>query len=167
MEKSDKKIIQNNIGNTGNRDKIHGAFGISHSTENGTDHIVCSNTGNSEEADCQIGDGTRDSFDRGRHDRDNRTESKTSRRIVKSTEAIINSVMVFPVVREARSFLSGADRLCNHNGRPHRQSYDHDSQHMHDLTPDGNGGDMCDRIKLSDDKQIRHSVGVCKKYENK
>ena len=29
---------------------------------------------------------------------------------------------------------------------------------MHDLTPDGNGGDMCDRIKLSDDKQIRHSV---------
>ncbi len=55
-------------------------------------------------------------------------------------------------------FLSGADRLCNHNGGTHRKSYDHDSQHMHDLTPDGNGGDMCDRIKLSDDKQIRHSV---------
>ena len=157
MKKSDEKIIQDNIGNTGNRNKIHGAFGISHSAENGTDHIVCSNTGDSEKTDGQIGDGTRDSFDRGRHDRDNRTDQKQQKNCQKhrsdhkQRDGISGG-------KGSTLFLSGTDRLCNHNGGTHRKSYDHDSQHMHDLTPDGNGGDMCDRIKLSDDKQIRHAV---------
>ena len=54
MEKSDKKIIQNNIGNTGNRNKIHGAFGISHATENGANNIIGCDKRDSQKSDDQI-----------------------------------------------------------------------------------------------------------------
>ena len=49
-----KQNIQRNIGGAGNGDKVHRAFGIPQTAEDGADDIVCRDERDADEADGQI-----------------------------------------------------------------------------------------------------------------
>ncbi len=57
MKSANKQVVQYNIYSTGNRYKIHGAFGITQSAKYGTDNIICCNKRNPNKAYCQINNG--------------------------------------------------------------------------------------------------------------
>lgn len=51
---TDEKNIQRNIGGAGNGDKVHRAFGIPQTAEDGADDVVCRDERDADEADGQI-----------------------------------------------------------------------------------------------------------------
>ena len=62
MENSHKYIVERDICRAGNRDKIHRTFRVAHTTEDGSDDIISCNKRNSDKADRQVPDRTRDCF---------------------------------------------------------------------------------------------------------
>jgi len=54
--------------------------------------------------------------------------------------------------------MSGTDGTPDHDGRSHRQTDDHDGQHVHDLTAVCDSGRTFGSVELSDDEQIRHTI---------
>ena len=49
-----KQVVQPDVGRAGHRDKVHGAFGISHATENGANNIIGCDKRDSQKSDDQI-----------------------------------------------------------------------------------------------------------------
>ena len=52
----------------------------------------------------------------------------------------------------------GPNRLADGYGRSHGKPYDHDSQHMHNLAADRDGGNLCHAVELTDNKEVHHTI---------
>ena len=157
MKTAHKQIVQPDIGRAGHRDKIHGAFGIPHPAENGTDNIIGRDKRNPQKADRQIGDGSRHRFlwrgnngynwiDKQKQNRcqDNGHPKKQGDRI--------------PDTRGHGFSVARAHGLPDGNGGAHGQPHDHHRQHVHDLGSHRHRRGAGNPFKLPDDEQVRHPV---------
>ena len=161
-----KEIIQSDIGDTGNGNKIHGAFAVAQPAENGADDIIGRDKRDADKTDGQIFYGSRyRSLRRGHYsyngpDKNKKRHSKHHRQAHKQCDSISDTGSGFFSV-------AGAHSLPDGNRGPHGEPYDHDRKHMHYLGADGNGRCTGDAFKLADDKQIGHSVKSLQKIRKK
>lgn len=51
---TDEQLVQRDVGNTGNGDKVHGTLGVTHSPEDGADDVIGCNEGDANKADGKI-----------------------------------------------------------------------------------------------------------------
>ena len=166
MEKSDKQIIQQNIHNTGNRNKIHRTFRISQSAENRTDHIIRRNKRNPEKTDCQISCCPGNSLRRRRHHRNNWLYKKQKQNRQHQRNPHKQSHRISHKHRSP-FLIARPNRLSNRNRGSHRQPNDHHRQHMHHLAPDRNRRRTGNPIKLPHNKKIRHPIKRLQKIRQK
>ena len=157
MQRADKQVVKRDIGQAGNEDKDHRAFGIVHAAEDGAEDIIRRNARNARKTNRQIADRPLDRRLRRRHDgRDRAAEQQQpdrqhERERQKQRHRIARGRgCLRPVVR--------ADGPRDRDCRAHRQPHDHDRQHVHDLRADGDGRRPRDALILANDEQGRHPI---------
>ena len=154
---ADEQIVQGDVGHTGHGDEVHGAFGIAHSPEDGTDDVVGGDTGDADEADGQVGGGAGHGFLGGGHDghdgahqrQEDHHQGDGHRH--EQRDGVADDGGGFLVVL-------GADGPPDADGGAHGQSHDHDGDHVHDLAAHRDGGGGGCALILADDEQVGHAV---------
>lgn len=156
-ERPHEKIVERDIAEAGHRDKVHRTLRIAEPTKDRGDDVVGRDERDAEEADqkirlrprCRLKRRLHDTRNRaakhdqhnGQHDGDHKEQHR------RRADGLADPQ---PVLR--------ANRLRNRDRRPHRQPYDHDGQHVHDLTANRYRRDASRPLKLPDDKEVRHAV---------
>lgn len=164
-EQADEQVIQRDIDDAGQRDKIHRGFGIAQTSENGTDDIVRRDERNSQKTYRQIARRSVNRLFRRGHGMNDQTDGQDQNGGQRDGQSHKQRRGVADVKSRAFFFVR-ADRLRDTDGGAHRQTDDHDCQHMHDLRSDGHGRNGGDGIVLADDKQVGHTVKRLQKVGN-
>lgn len=157
VHKADEQEVQDNIGNAGHGNKIHGAFGVAQSPEDGTDDIVCRDAGDADETDRQIGGCAGYGLCRSGHngndgpDKNQQDGHQYHGKCHKQGDGVADygsGPFVFP----------GTDGTADADGGAHCKTDDHHGDHVHDLAAHGNRCGAGGTFKLADNEQVGHAV---------
>ena len=131
-ESTHKEIIQADVGGTGYGDKVHWAFAVAHTTEDGTDDVICCDKGNTDKADGQIFHRTVHSFCRSRQCRNDGAHQHQQNRHQYDGHRHKECHGIAHIFCRL-SAVTRTDGLPDADGRSHRKPNDHHREHMHDL----------------------------------
>ena len=152
-----KQVIERYIGGACNRYKVHGAFAVPHTAENGAYNIIRRYKRYADKADCKVIHRARRSVRGGRNGendctaQDEQQKGQSHGKPHKQRYGIARKKRR-PAVVPTAYCLPDIDRSAH--GKPHY----HNRQHMHDLRAYGNRGSVGNTAVLTDYEQIRHSV---------
>lgn len=152
-----EQYVQPDIGRTGRRNEVHGAFGVAHAPEDGADDVVGNDEGQARKADAQVGLGAGLGCLRGGHEADDALgegqhgQGEHGGGAHKQGDGVADvAVGLGPVLC--------AHGLADHHGGAHGQAHDHHREHVHHLAADGNGGGAVNLAIAADEKQVGHAV---------
>ena len=128
-----------------------------HPPENGADNIVGGDKGDAEKADGEVRHCALHCCLRGGHHGNNGTACHQQDAGQHHGQAHKEGDGVADIGCRL-FFLSGTHCLSDADGGSHGKSHNHHGEHVHHLGADGHRSGAGHPVKLSDDKQIRHSV---------
>ena len=154
---TDEKNIQRNIGGAGNGDKVHRAFGIPQTAEDGADDVVCRDERDADEADGQILHRAGNGLCRNTDQADQRAHcghqhgGKTEGDRHEQGDGVADGG--FGIAHIARPH-----GVADDDGGTHGKPNNDNGQHVHDLAAVGNGGDAVHPAEPAGDVQVSHAV---------
>ena len=154
---ADEQIVQQNIHHAGNGHEVHRCFGIAQPAENRADDIIRHHKGNPDETNQQVIYRSRRSLFRGGHQRNDGPHAHRQQHqrnhgdTGKENNRIADDAVDFITV-------AAADGMTDFYGSAHGKAHNHDREHVHHLTTDGNSGGCLHGAESADDEQIRHAV---------
>ena len=132
VQDTHKQIIQTDVSCTGNGDKVHRTFAVTHTTENRTDNVIRCDKGDTDKANGQVCHSPVHGFCRSGHCRSDgmhqcqQSRHQRDRHRHKKHHSITNILCrLFTITRTAG--------LPDADGRSHCKSDDHHREHMHNL----------------------------------
>ena len=157
VEVSDENVIQRDVQNAGNRDKVHGTPRIPHAAENRRDDVVCDDERDSGEAYPQVEHRPGESlFGRFQNARDVLAKKQENSGQEKGNDSEQGDRVSGDARNGPEIFRPG--RPPDENRRAHGESDDDDRQKMHRLASDGDRRNRFGPLELSDDKEVRKPV---------
>lgn len=163
---TDEEIVEEEIDETGESDKVHRRPCIAKSAEDGGEDIIGDDEGDACKADEKVRPCILPCFHRGlqpsedgidrkeeEHGADEAEEGKEQHRASNEAGGLLRS--------------AAAHRAADGDGRSHGKPDDDDGQHVHQLASDGNGRDRCGAIEETCDEEVGHAVECLQKTGEK
>lgn len=154
---ADEDIVEEEIDETGESDKVHRRPCIAKPAEDAGKDIIGDDEGDACKADEKVRPCILPCFRRGLQPREDRIARKEEEHGANEAE---EGKEQHRASDAAGGFLpiSAAHRAADGDGRPHGEPDDDDGQHVHQLASDGDGRDRCGAIEETCDEEVGHAV---------